>query len=160
MFCSNCGKEASGKFCANCGAPLGEAAAPISASSRALVVDNLGEKVLWEGKPSSITDKAKTAAHLNGITYRITNQRLIIEQGIIGKKRNEIELSRVRDYKVNQSFAERVQKIGDIEIVSTDSSSPIFVMQNVENPTEVKEILRKAVLEYRKTMNVSFREMV
>jgi hypothetical protein len=48
--------------------------------------------------------------------------------------------------------------IGDIHIRSHDRSNPDVTINNVSNPTEVHEILRRAVLKARKKYNVSFRE--
>lgn len=159
MFCQNCGSPVTGNFCSNCGAKVSNPTPSPGATPQATPVQNVFEEVvLWEGQPAGIGGKLKSAAKVNSVKYKITNQRVIISSGLIGKKEDEIELSRIKDYKVTQSIAERLQNIGDITIISTDISTPTVVLENVENPTAVKEILRKAVMEYRQRMNINYRE--
>jgi uncharacterized membrane protein YdbT with pleckstrin-like domain len=114
------------------------------------------EQILWEGKPASLVDSAKRG--LNGISYVITNERLFVKSGLISKKEEELELYRVKDVKVTQSLRERAQKIGQIEIISTDKTTPNISLKNVKNPFEVKEILRNAIRESKKENNVAYRE--
>jgi hypothetical protein len=61
---------------------------------------------------------------------------------------------------LSQGINERMLGIGDIEIRSHDPSHPTAVLNNVSNPTEVHEILRRAVLKARKKYNVTFREQM
>lgn len=113
------------------------------------------EKILWQGKPSSITDKAK--GKLNSIEYIITNERIIIKHGLIGKKEDEIELVRINDLRVEQGIKDRIQGIGNVIITTSDTLNPIFILESVQNPMEVKEILRKAVRE-EKERHVRYQE--
>ena len=106
------------------------------------------EKVLWEGRPF-----LSLSVH-----YRITNERVRITEGMLGKDREDIELVRVQDIDMTQGLTERMLGIGDIHIRSHDRSNPDITLNNVSNPTEVHEILRRAVLKARKKYNVSFRE--
>jgi hypothetical protein len=106
------------------------------------------EKVLWEGRPF-----LSLSVH-----YRITNERVRITEGMLGKDREDIELVRVQDIDMTQGLTERMLGIGDIHIRSHDRSNPDVTLNNVSNPTEVHEILRRAVLKARKKYNVSFRE--
>ncbi len=106
------------------------------------------EKVLWEGRPflSLVTN------------YIITNQRVRIIEGLIGKDYEDIELVRVQDVDFKQSIAERALNLGDIFILSHDPSNPEAVLRNVENPKNVHEILRRAVIDARKAYGLRYRE--
>lgn len=162
MFCTNCGTKFEGKFCPNCGTPAtGTVAAtpPISTPSGA-GPDPSEEQVLWEGQPAGLVGKAKSAGNINGVKYTVTNQRIIVEHGLIGKKKEEMEVGKIKDYNVKQSVAERLQKIGDILIISTDLTTPKIVLEKVEDPDHVKEIIRSAVLRYRKGLNITRIERV
>jgi hypothetical protein len=151
MFCVNCGTSFDGKFCPNCGTAANGVAAQ---AAPAAVADDFEEVELWSGKPSGLGDKLKTATNLNGTTYVVTNQRIIIKRGLLTKKNDEIEFSKIKDFSVKQSLAERLMKVGDISIVSSDPSSPVFILENIENPDEVKELIRNAVLKFRKQNGV------
>jgi hypothetical protein len=48
--------------------------------------------------------------------------------------------------------------IGDITITGADSTNPIIVLRNIQNPSEVYELLRKAWLAARKKYGLIFRE--
>ena len=106
------------------------------------------EVVLWEGRPflSLVT------------SYRITNQRVRIESGFLGKDRDDIELIRIQDIDHNQGIGERALNIGDIRIASADPSKPHAVLRNVKDPVEVHEILRRAMLDARKKYRYSVQE--
>jgi hypothetical protein len=162
MFCRDCGKEVGdAKFCPGCGADQNGAVLSIP---RQTTLNSTGAKspldeevVLWEGRPASIADKAKT--FLNDDKYTITNQRVIFQTGVIGKKVSEINLKDIKDYSVKQSLGERVQNIGDITIVTVDpTSNGNVVLKNIKNAVAVKDILRKAVLDYKRHLGMFYRD--
>jgi len=110
--------------------------------------DEYGEKILWQGRPLlSLV-----------IYYTVTNERIKITSGLLGKAHENVELVRVQDIDHSQTFGERVLKIGDITIRSHDPSHPEIVLRNVQDPESVYEILRRAVLEARKRHNFTYRE--
>lgn len=106
------------------------------------------EDLLWEGRPFlSLT-----------LYYRITDERILITEGLFGKANENIELIRIQDIAHKQSFGERMINVGDIIIKSHDTSHPSFMLKNVRDPKVVHEILRKAVLAARKKHNFTYRE--
>lgn len=107
-----------------------------------------GEKVLWEGRPFlSISTN-----------YIITTERLRLVEGVLGKDRQDIELIRIQDLDQSQSVSERIFNVGDILVKSHDRARPELVLQNVKEPEEVHEILRRAVLDARKRHKLTYRE--
>ena len=106
------------------------------------------EVVLWEGRPF-----LSLVVH-----YRITNQRVRIESGFLGKDRDDIELVRIQDIDHNQGLTERMLNIGDIRLASADPSKPDAVLRNVKDPVAVHEILRRAMLDARKRYRYSVQE--
>lgn len=106
------------------------------------------EVVLWKGRPFlSISEY-----------YTITNQRIRIVRGILGKDREDVELVRVQDIDQEQTLRERILNLGDIIVRSHDDTAPIIVLNNVRDPESVNEILRRAVLDIRKKYNLTFQE--
>jgi hypothetical protein len=106
------------------------------------------EVLLWRGRP-----------YLSiGTRYELTTQRLRIYRGILSNNFDEIELVRVKDSKVKQHMGERMLDVGDITIISADSSTPEFILHNVRNPLDVRELLRKAVKDEKARRGVFFRE--
>ncbi len=106
------------------------------------------EVLLWSGKP-----------YLSiGTRYELTNQRLRIIRGLLGRNIEEIELVRVRDTSVKQNLTERALNIGDITVVSNDPRQPELVLHNVKDPMEVREMIRKAVLAEKERRGLRYRE--
>lgn len=106
------------------------------------------ETLLWEGRP-----------FLSLATYyRITNERVRIEKGLLDKERDDIELIRIQDLEHHQGVAERALNIGDIQIKSSDPTEPSVTLRNVMDPVQVHEILRRAMLEARKRFRYSVQE--
>lgn len=106
------------------------------------------EEVLWSGRPflSFVTE------------FIITNERVRLITGILGKDREDIELIRIQDIDQSQTFGDRILQIGDIIVHSHDRSDPDVVLYNVREPETVHEILRRAVLDARKKHGLIFRE--
>jgi DNA-directed RNA polymerase subunit RPC12/RpoP/membrane protein YdbS with pleckstrin-like domain len=76
------------------------------------------------------------------ILYRLSTQRLFLVRGLVSRKIEELELFRVRDIQVAQSFWQRILKFGRMTVFSTDASAPRFEMLGVANPLKVKDAIR------------------
>jgi hypothetical protein len=113
-----------------------------------------GERVIWEGRPSRLW--SPRMALMN--RYRLTNQRLIMEYGFVGKTTEEIELYRVMDVGVSQHPLERMVQIGDIYVASGDASTPTKYLHNIPDPNRVKDLLREATRQERDRRRVMLRE--
>jgi hypothetical protein len=106
------------------------------------------ERVLWEGRP-----------FLSLVTfYQITNQRVRIVHGLLGKDRDDIELIRIQDLDLKQSLGERFLNVGDILLRSSDPSLPEARLNNVRFVDDVHQILREAMLAARKKYRYSVQE--
>ena len=113
-------------------------------------VDEMGEKVLWEGRPFlSLIEK-----------YKLTSERLKISHGMVGRQVENFELIRIQDIDFKQNLGERMFGTGDITIRGADPSKPEIILRNVSKPEEVYEILRRAWLEARKRYGLQFREQM
>jgi hypothetical protein len=110
--------------------------------------DEFAEVTLWKGRPFlSLVEQ-----------YTITNERIKISRGMVGRKVENFELIRVQDIDFKQNVSERVFGIGDITIRGSDSSQPEIILRNIPKPEGVYEILRRAWLEARKRHGLQFRE--
>lgn len=123
------------------------AAMPETAVS-ADILNDAKEDILWEGRPFlSIS-----------LHYTITDERIRITEGFLGKARENVELIRIQDVDYSQTFSERILNLGDINIRSHDSSHPLVTLKNIKDPERVYEILRRAILKARKKHNFTYRE--
>ncbi|MFC5405929.1 PH domain-containing protein [Cohnella soli] len=97
----------------------------------------LNENVLWEGKPFNYGIPSFTR-------YQITERRIIVERGILTKRREEIQLYRVRDISVKRNLWERMLRFGDITVQSTDTTSPTYTLRNIRGSVDVADLLSQA----------------
>jgi hypothetical protein len=110
--------------------------------------DQYEEQILWRGRPFlSLVEN-----------YTITNERIKVVQGFLGKDIENFELIRIQDLDLDRNLAERIFKLGDLTIHGADPSDPKIVLRNIADPEKVYELLRKAWLEARRKHGLQFRE--
>ena len=90
--------------------------------------------------------------------YRITNERVRVQHGLLGRDFDDVELIRIQDLDRSQGVLERMLAIGDVIIKSSDPSRPELVLENVPDPDKVHELLRTGMLEARKKFRYSVQE--
>lgn len=108
------------------------------------------ENLIWRGRPYLTI----------GTRYELSNQRIRILRGILGNSIEEIELIRIKDTTVKQHMGERMLNVGDVTVFSADATTPNFTLHNVRNPIEVRELIRKAVLDEKARRGLYYREDV
>jgi uncharacterized membrane protein YdbT with pleckstrin-like domain len=74
--------------------------------------------------------------------YTVTNQRILIENGILSKSVSEIDLRTIDDTQFFQSFTARILGIGNVTLVSTDKAQPVLVLRSVPDPRNLRETIR------------------
>ena len=79
---------------------------------------------------------------LRSTIYTVTNQRVMIETGLLSKALSEIDLRYIDDSQFSQTFMQRLLGIGNVTIVSTDKTTPVYVLQAVRDPRNVRELIR------------------
>lgn len=154
-YCPGCGHQHAddARFCAQCGRALtpDDAAPPPLAPVMAHAGPAEPEEIiLWEGTPHGLLNPIETHA----IRWIVTTERLRIVRGLLNRSTEEVELTRVRDVSVEQSLAQRALGIGTVTVVGTDASAPTVVLHDVEEPEQVKELLRQAVRDQRRRHRV------
>jgi hypothetical protein len=106
------------------------------------------EVLLWSGRPLLSI----------GIRYELTSQRIRVIRGLLGRSIEEIELVRVRDTTVRQHVGERALNVGDVTIVSNDPSNPEYTLNNIANPADVRELIRRATMTEKQRRGLAYRE--
>lgn len=82
------------------------------------------------------------------LCYTLTTERLIKDSGIFNKRRDEIELYRIKDVKSRFSIFQRLVGIGDIEVVSSDVTGS-FVIKNLTDAFNKREQIRAMSVKLR-----------
>jgi uncharacterized membrane protein YdbT with pleckstrin-like domain len=77
--------------------------------------------------------------------YQVTSERIKITEGVFSRNTEEVELYRVRDYKLTQPFWLRLFGLGNIVVSTTDNSNPTVVLQAIRDAAGHREEIRKYV---------------
>lgn len=88
------------------------------------------------------------------ITITLTSQRLKTSAGILSKDDEQVELYRVRDYSVTQSFWQRVVGLGTVTLTTTDSVTPVVSIANIARPHDLRELVRQHTERVRRVQRV------
>ena len=97
-----------------------------------------GEELLYSGRPSilqgigglllAILTVGLSAlvmwVRTRGTLYKITTQRVVIEQGVFSKRMEQIDLYRIVDYVVERPLGQRLMGTGNIVLEAMDKTTP------------------------------------
>lgn len=83
--------------------------------------------------------------------YRVYQDSLEVESGILSRSIDNLQLFRVRDLGLSQSILARILGVGDVTVTSTDRSNPHLRLRRVADPRGLYETLRDLVGESQAT---------
>jgi uncharacterized membrane protein YdbT with pleckstrin-like domain len=97
-----------------------------------------GEELLFSGRPALVQGVGGLLVAIltlglsiiyawfktRGIHYKITSQRIVIEQGVFSKRMEQLDLYRVVDYVVERPFGQRIMGTGNIVLEAMDKTTP------------------------------------
>jgi uncharacterized membrane protein YdbT with pleckstrin-like domain len=86
--------------------------------------------------------------------YELTTERLKLRAGVLNKVLDELELYRVRDYRLEQPFFLRIFGLGNIIIRTADNTHPVITLRAIRDGEHVLELVRRYVEECRARKNV------
>jgi uncharacterized membrane protein YdbT with pleckstrin-like domain len=70
-------------------------------------------------------------------TYTITNERLMIQHGLLARNHQETRLERVQNVASRQSVLERLLGVGTVEFDTAGEAQYDFAFRGVANPREI-----------------------
>jgi membrane protein YdbS with pleckstrin-like domain len=166
MTCPDCQREISDRApaCPHCGAPNVRTSTQAMVSAPMSPNSNGEERTVWSGKPSQ-----KSAALfyivffpffwmilpllmiiyrylvIRCTSYAFTTQRLTIKMGILNRSTEEVELYRVNDITLGEPLLLRVFGLGNVLVITTDSTAPAFILWGISSPDKVRQQLREQV---------------
>jgi uncharacterized membrane protein YdbT with pleckstrin-like domain len=77
--------------------------------------------------------------------FEITNERIIQQNGVLSRRTNETELYRVKDIILDEPFFLRIFGLSNVLIVTSDRTSPLILVNAIENGGVIRRELREAV---------------
>ncbi len=131
------------------------------------------EKEIWSGSPSQVLNMRTFLIcgvliwtivplfilvwkwlELKSVKYELTSQRLKTSYGVLNKQIDELELYRIKDYRLEQPFFLRLFSLGNIILDTSDKSHPMVTIRAISHPHELKDNIRHYVEECRKRKGV------
>lgn len=122
------------------------------------------EEVLWTGRPSHVTNMGTYIIcalffflvvpmfigfwkwlQICNLNYELTTERLRTTRGVFSKRTDDLELYRVKDTTYLQPFFLRMFKLGSIELITSDKSTPYVLIEGISDASDVREQLRRHV---------------
>lgn len=98
------------------------------------------------------------AIFIRNQVFEITSQRVRWTRGILTKRTDEMELYRVTDVTLVEPLLMRMVGAGNIEITSSDSSTPRLTLPAVKEAKRLREQLRTSIEECRSNKGVRVTE--
>ena len=86
---------------------------------------------------------------LRNCQYLIGKEYIKISKGIFFKRIDQIEMYRVKDYIVTQSFVLQIFRLMDVTLKSTDPENPVIWLRGIPL-SDIIETIRERVQEARK----------
>ncbi len=113
-------------------------------------LSNTDFEILWEGKPWGLWQRFLDIFGLNFTKYQITKDELIIQKGFFNRKTNTLELYTLKDPDLIESLYQRMIHVGTITLhIDAHGAGSKFGaevrLKNIENPAEVRKLLRDAI---------------
>lgn len=91
--------------------------------------------------------------YIRSFQYLITSEYIRMTRGIFFKRIDQVEMFRVKDYIITQSFLLQVFKLMYLTLKSTDPENPVIQFQGVDE-SNITDTIRDRVQEARKTNKI------
>ena len=127
------------------------------------------ERIEWTGTPSQWRNAGWFLASLlliplpwaiwrwlvvKNTVFTLTTQRLRIRRGVFSRTTEDLELYRVRDTKLEQTFFERLFGLGEVILYTTDASTPEIHIAWLKDAELLREAVRRFAEERRDAKRV------
>lgn len=131
------------------------------------------EKIIWSGSPSQFINlgvyviTALTFYLIIPIFYAfykwldakcirfdLTNERILMHTGILTRRLDDLELYRVKDICLIEPLLLRIFHLSNIELITSDPTFPDIVITGVSNGNQLRETIRRLVMEARERKQV------
>jgi uncharacterized membrane protein YdbT with pleckstrin-like domain len=86
--------------------------------------------------------------------YTLTSERLLIEDGVLNKSHDTLELYRVRDLQVTEPFWQRLFALQNIQLLATDITTENLTLDYMPKSAGLSEHFRQQVEECRQRKRV------
>ena len=111
-------------------------------------------KTLWNDR------KRHFGLPLSFTRYRLSEDRIFCEKGLLNLHEEEVLLYRVRDLELRMSLGQRIFGVGSVVVHSSDKTMPTLELKNIKIPREVKELVFRQVEDCKEQRRMRTMEFV
>ena len=111
-------------------------------------------KTLWNDR------KRHFGLPLSFTRYRLSEDRIFCEKGLLNLHEEEVLLYRVRDLELRMSLGQRIFGVGSVIVHSSDKTMPTLELKNTKTPREVKELVFRQVEDCKEQRRMRTMEFV
>ena len=111
-------------------------------------------KTLWNDR------KRHFGLPLSFTRYRLSEDRIFCEKGLLNLHEEEVLLYRVRDLELRMSLGQRIFGVGSVIVHSSDKTMPTLEPKNIKIPREVKELVFRQVEDCKEQRRMRTMEFV
>ena len=111
-------------------------------------------KTLWNDR------KRHFGLPLSFTRYRLSEDRIFCEKGLLNLHEEEVLLYQVRDLELRMSLGQRIFGVGSVIVHSSDKTMPTLELKNIKIPREVKELVFRQVEDCKEQRRMRTMEFV
>lgn len=91
--------------------------------------------------------------YLRSCTYRITSQVIRMQRGIFSKRSDQVEMFRIKDYVVTQSFFQQLFKLMDVTLKTNDAEHGTVYLNGIPE-SDIIDTIRERVQQARQDNHI------
>lgn len=120
----------------------------------------MGKKIPEDSLELIWSDRKRTFLGLpwSFTKYELSKDRLFIKTGFFRSEEDEVRLYRIMDVSLTRTLGQKLFGLGTISCCSADKTLGDFVIKNIKNSRQVKELLSRSIEEERSRKRVANRE--
>ena len=92
--------------------------------------------------------------------YLLTQEKLIIDKGLLSRREDEVRLYRILDITLNRPLHQRIWGLGTIKLNTADKSTPELEIKRIKRAREIKEMLSDMIERERYEKRIAAREFM
>ena len=90
--------------------------------------------------------------------YRLSEDRLFIETGVLRFQEEEVMLYKIQDLHLTITLGQRFFGVGTVSVISGDQTAPRVDLVNIAKPKRVKELIHQLMENSKRQRRVSVLE--
>lgn len=98
------------------------------------------------------------ALELACVSYSLEGERVIWRRGVFSRETGSLELFRVQNVAMSQTFFQRIAGVGDVTLVTQDQTNPFVSLIGMQRPEQLRDWLNEYVMRQRRARG--FQEIV